>query len=131
MPINPDAVGAEGGPVERSWDARQCMLYALGVGCGVDELQFDTEKNQQVLPTFAVIIGGGGAPLGSAGEFNPAMLVHGEQAIELGARCRRPGADCLPIPAGVAAFAELLREIHSKQLALPSCSTALGQESMD
>ena len=83
MPINPDAVGAEGGPVERSWDARQCMLYALGVGCGLDELQFDTEKNQQVLPTFAVIIGGGGAPMGDIGEFNPAMLVHGEQAIEL------------------------------------------------
>jgi hypothetical protein len=37
-----------------------------------------TEKNQQVLPTFAVIVGGGGIPFASIGQFNPAMLVHGE-----------------------------------------------------
>ena len=36
-----------------------------------------------MLPTFAVIIGGGGAPFNKIGSFNPAMLVHGEQAIEL------------------------------------------------
>jgi acyl dehydratase len=36
-----------------------------------------------VLPTFAVIVGGGGAPFGTIGKFNPAMLVHGEQAIEV------------------------------------------------
>lgn len=83
MAINPDAVGATGGPVERSWDSKDCLLYALGVGAGVDELEFSTEKNQKVLPTFAVIIGGGGAPMNKIGTFNPAMLVHGEQAIEL------------------------------------------------
>ncbi|MFQ5515334.1 MAG: MaoC/PaaZ C-terminal domain-containing protein [Myxococcota bacterium] len=83
MPVDPTKVGLEGGPVERSWTARDCMLYALGVGAGADELQFTTEKNQQVLPTFAVIIGGGGAPLREIGSFNPAMLVHGEQAFEL------------------------------------------------
>lgn len=83
MPIDPKAVGRSGNPVERSWTNRQCMLYALGVGCGTDELQFTTEKNQVVLPTFAVIVGGGGVPMGSIGTFNPAMLLHGEQAIEL------------------------------------------------
>jgi acyl dehydratase len=59
------------------------MLYALGVGAGTDELQFTTEKSQRVLPTFAVIVGGGGAPMRRVGTFDRAMLVHGEQAIEL------------------------------------------------
>jgi len=83
MAIDPSKVGLEGKPVEREWNGRQCLLYALGVGAGLDELRFSTNKNQQVLPTFAVIIGGGGVPLAEIGRFNPVMLVHGEQAIEL------------------------------------------------
>jgi acyl dehydratase len=83
MPIDPKAVGKTGDPVERSWTSKDCLLYALGVGAGTDELAFSTEKNQGVLPTFAVIVGGGGAPFGAIGRFNPAMLVHGEQAIEV------------------------------------------------
>ena len=83
MPIDPTAVGATGGPSERSWTSSDCLLYALGVGAGIDELSFATEKNQEVLPTFAVIVGGGGVPFDKIGSFNPAMLVHGEQAIEV------------------------------------------------
>ncbi len=83
MAIDPTAVGSRGGPTERSWTSKDCLLYALGVGAGVDELPFSTEKSQQVLPTFAVIVGGGGVPFDKIGKFNPAMLVHGEQAIEV------------------------------------------------
>ena len=83
MPIDPSKVGTEGEPSQRSWTAKDCMLYALGVGAGTDELEFSTEKNQRVLPTFAVIVGGGGVPFREIGSFNPAMLVHGEQAIEV------------------------------------------------
>ena len=87
MPINPDAVGAEGGPVRRSWTSKDALLYAVGVGAGTDELAFTTENTkdtaQKVLPTFAVIIGGGGAPMDKVGTFNPALMVHGEQGIEL------------------------------------------------
>jgi acyl dehydratase len=83
MPIDPGAVGAEGTPSERSWNFRDAVLYALGVGCGVDDLRFSTEKNQLVLPTFAVIVGMGGIPFDRIGKFNFAMLVHGEQAIEV------------------------------------------------
>ena len=83
MAIDPSAVGAQGGPMERSWSSKDCLLYSLGVGAGLDDLQFSTEKNQQVLPTFAVIVGGGGAPFNKIGTFNPAMLVHGEQTIEV------------------------------------------------
>ena len=67
MAIDPSAVGAEGAPVERSWTSKDCLLYALGVGAGLDELEFATEKAQQVLPTFAVIVGGGGVPFDKIG----------------------------------------------------------------
>ena len=87
MPINPDAVGAEGRPVRRSWSSKDALLYAVGVGSGTDELAFTTENTkdvaQRVLPTFAVIIGGGGVPMDVIGSFNPALMVHGEQGIEL------------------------------------------------
>jgi acyl dehydratase len=84
MAIDPSAVGSSGGPVERSWTSKDGLLYALGVGCGLEELQFTTEKAQQVLPTMAVVLGARGAvPMQKVGSFNPAMLVHGEQAIEL------------------------------------------------
>jgi acyl dehydratase len=94
MPINPDAVGATGEPAESSWNSKDCLLYALGVGAGQTdptgfELEFTTENSQDItqraLPTFAVVAGvsGGGSALKSIGTFNPAMLVHGEQAIEI------------------------------------------------
>src|SRR5690606_26320455 len=83
MPLDPKAVGLTGTPTERSWNFKDAILYALGVGCGVDELQFTTEKNQQVLPTFAVIVGLGGIPFDQLGTFNFAMLVHGEQSVEV------------------------------------------------
>ena len=40
MAIDPSAVGATGGPVERSWTSKDCLLYALGVGAGLEELEF-------------------------------------------------------------------------------------------
>jgi acyl dehydratase len=87
VPINPEAVGAVGSPTKRSWTSKDALLYAVGVGAGTDELQFTTENTnelpQKVLPTFAVIIGGGGVPMGEIGSFNPALMVHGVQAIEL------------------------------------------------
>jgi acyl dehydratase len=88
MPINPDAVGTKSDPVERSWTSKDCLLYAIGVGAGLDELAFTTENTmntpQRVLPTTAVVLGAGGfGVMGAIGEFNFAMLVHGEQAIEL------------------------------------------------
>lgn len=88
MPIDPGAVGAKGDPMPTSWTSRDAMLYALGVGAGTGELAFTTENTQnvpqQVLPTMAVVLSGGAfGAIGKVGSFNPAMLVHGEQAIEL------------------------------------------------
>jgi acyl dehydratase len=90
VPINPDVVGSSSDPVDRSWTSTDCLLYALGVGAaasGTEELEFATENStdltQHVLPTFATVVGGGGPPRASLGTFDPAMLVHGEQQIEL------------------------------------------------
>src|SRR5918994_5229124 len=90
MPLNPDAVGTESEPVDVSWDSKDAMLYAVGVGAGTDELAFTTENTngieQRVLPTFPVVIGWGtsmGSALRNAGTFNPAMVVHGTQAVTL------------------------------------------------
>ncbi|MDA8274023.1 MAG: MaoC/PaaZ C-terminal domain-containing protein [Actinomycetota bacterium] len=102
MPIDPGALGAESEPTEISWTRWDCVIYALGVGCGTDELQFATHDTasapQQVLPTFAVVAGGGerarqhdgahpmasqASLLGKLGPVNMAMLVHGEQRVAL------------------------------------------------
>jgi hypothetical protein len=86
MPLDPSAVGATGEPVSVSWDSRDCLLYAVGVGAGVDDPVFTTENTagltQRVLPTFPVVIGWGlGSPMAAVGEFDPRLLVHGQQAI--------------------------------------------------
>ena len=92
MPINPDAVGHTSDPSEASWNSKDCLLYALGVGAGVldptgFELEFTTENSQdvaqRVLPTFPVVVPGGAGGFSRIGTFNPAMLVHGEQSVEL------------------------------------------------
>jgi acyl dehydratase len=96
MPINPDAVGARGEPRRTSWTSDDCLLYALGVGAGVQdpvafELEFTTENTagvvQKVLPTMPVLFAftstGGRSAMSEAGTYDPRMLVHGEQGIRL------------------------------------------------
>jgi acyl dehydratase len=88
MPLNPDAVGSKGEPVEVSWTSKDCLLYAVGIGAGTHELAFTTENTndveQQVFPTFPVVIGWGkGTAMGKIGSFNPALLVHGQQSVTL------------------------------------------------
>jgi acyl dehydratase len=88
MPLNPDAVGTKGDPIEVSWTSKDCLLYAVGIGAGTDELAFTTENTngvaQLVFPTFPVVIGWGrGSAMGSIGTFNPALLVHGQQSVTM------------------------------------------------
>jgi hypothetical protein len=91
MGLNLDAVGTTSEPTERSWNSKDTLLYALGVGAGAldptgFELEFTTENSdgvtQRVLPTFTTIVGQGGGRT-SLGDYDPAMLVHGEQSIRL------------------------------------------------
>ncbi len=86
MPLNPEAVGTVGEPYEASWTSKDALLYAVGIGAGTDELVFTTENtngvDQRVFPTFAVVVGwGAGSVMRNIGTFNPALLVHGQQAI--------------------------------------------------
>lgn len=92
MALNLEAIGSTSEPAERSWTSKDTLLYALGVGAGsLDptgfELDLTTENSQditqRVLPTFATIIGQGGGARQSIGDYDPAMLVHGEQGIRL------------------------------------------------
>ncbi|WP_433279943.1 MaoC/PaaZ C-terminal domain-containing protein [Pseudonocardia xinjiangensis] len=111
MPIDPSAVGREGAPRTRSWTPTDALLYAVGVGAGLgeptSELAFTTENSdgvpQQVLPTFAVLLSQ--APPPSFGTFDPARLVHAEQAITL----HRP----VPVEGTVTATARVVG-VHDK-----------------
>jgi acyl dehydratase len=88
VPIDPGAVGAELKGSERSWSSTDSLLYALGVGAGVDELAFTTENSQGIeqraLPTMVVVLGGLGGDLQETiGEFDWAGVLHAEQGFEL------------------------------------------------
>ncbi|MGK2883029.1 MAG: dehydrogenase, partial [Mycobacterium sp.] len=89
MPIDPNAIGRTTPPQLISWTDRDTLLYALGVGAGLQDLAFTTENShgidQQVLPTYAVIIASGFAAVGSVGDFNFGRLLHGSQQIRLSA----------------------------------------------
>jgi acyl dehydratase len=88
MALDPDAVGFVSEPEERRWSSTDCLLYALGVGAGVDELAYTSENtsgaDQLAYPTMAVVLG---VPAKAAwkaiGKFNWALLVHGGQDIVL------------------------------------------------
>jgi acyl dehydratase len=93
MPIDPKkALGVQLGEGKYTWTKDQVILYHLGVGAGVPptdrgELEYTYEKNLKVLPSFGVIpvFGSmGGSLFATPGlKFNPAMLLHGEQDIEI------------------------------------------------
>jgi acyl dehydratase len=92
-PPNLDVIGKESTPHDRSWDSKDALIYAVGVGAGsVDpldpsELPYTTENSanvkQRVLPTFGVIIGSAPLNLQEIGEISMANLVHGEQSVTL------------------------------------------------
>jgi acyl dehydratase len=93
MPIEPQKALAAKFPVNTSsYEVDDVILYHLGIGAGVpptdaNELEYTYEKSLKVLPSFCVVpvFSSMGASLfGVEGlKFNPAMLLHGEQDIEI------------------------------------------------
>jgi acyl dehydratase len=92
MPIDRDKAMAATFPEgEGGWRADDVILYHLGIGAGVPptdpgELEYTYEKSLKVLPTFAVVarFKPQGDILNVPGlEFNPFMLLHGEQDVEV------------------------------------------------
>jgi acyl dehydratase len=84
MALDLSAVGKELPATTYEYTDRDLMLYALGVGATTKDLPFVYEKSLQVLPTFAVIPAFPAlAGLARVLEFNPMMVLHGEQRIDL------------------------------------------------
>jgi acyl dehydratase len=76
-------------PKEQSYGAKDCILYALGIGLGhdpmnEDELPFVYEKNLKVLPTMGTVLGHAGfwAQRSDTG-IDWLKVVNGEQGIML------------------------------------------------
>jgi len=98
MPIElAKALGAALPPMDYTWNEDALILYALGAGIGLDAdptspevLQYTYENGLKALPTFGVVpsfpalMGLMSVPGMS---FNPMMLLHGEQYLEI---LRRP-----------------------------------------
>ena len=76
-------------PAKQTYEAKDCMLYALGVGLGhdpmnEDELPFVYEKNLKVLPTMATVLGYPGSLAHNPHTgINWLMVVNGEQGFTL------------------------------------------------
>ncbi len=92
MPIDRDeALRCKFPAGDGGWERDDAILYHLGVGAGVPqtdpgELDYTYEKNLKVLPSFSTVADVGGFPnlLNVPGlEFNLALLLHGEEEIEL------------------------------------------------
>ncbi|MCX7586660.1 MaoC/PaaZ C-terminal domain-containing protein [Phenylobacterium sp. 58.2.17] len=107
MPIfYPDILDQKTAHRTFSYDDKDVMLYALGVGMARDqmnetELAFVYEKNLKVIPTAATVLASGmrgaagPAPEMPAGhrpsQINFLMVVHGEQKVELHKPLRASG----------------------------------------
>jgi acyl dehydratase len=126
-----------------TWDSDRALLYAVGVGAGLDdplqELQFTTENSpgiaQQVIPTFMAVMGLQSDWLELLGwkaeGLSPIGMVHGEQSVTLA----RP----LPVQ-GKAQLSTVLRGVYDKgsgalvvketRITLADTGEALGATSM-
>lgn len=94
MPIDPSkALGATLPAIPYAWNEDTLILYALGAGVGVDAdqtsravLQYTYENGLKALPTFGVIPSfpalAGMMNLPGV-TFNPMMVLHGEQYLEI------------------------------------------------
>jgi acyl dehydratase len=86
-PISNDLIGFTTEPTPVSWNDKDVLLYACGVGAQPDgDLDFLYEgRGPRVLPTYAVIPGmlGMAAILGGGVDIDLMMVLHGEQAITL------------------------------------------------
>ena len=90
MPIDYDKIKNWPFPdIEYPYTAKDCMLYALGVGYGHDpmdeaQLQFVYEKNLRVAPTMPVVMGHPGFwMMNPAAGIDWVKIVHGEQALRI------------------------------------------------
>ncbi len=85
MALNMDLIGKTTDPLVHEYEARDAILYALGVGATPEELDFVYEaRGPKVLPTFAVVPAFKGL-LDACGKLGADLMkvLHGEQEIRL------------------------------------------------
>ena len=88
MAVTYESLKALVGPVrEYSYDSRDTMLYALGIGVGADatdrrQLAFCYEKDLKVMPSMATVIAWDDTLLFESG-LDIVKIVHGEQRLKL------------------------------------------------
>jgi NAD(P)-dependent dehydrogenase (short-subunit alcohol dehydrogenase family)/acyl dehydratase len=82
MALNMDAIGKTIGPAKKDYTWKDVVLYAIGVGAGVEELDYTYEKNLKVIPSFSIaaifdFLG----QVGITSNVNLAGILHGEQEL--------------------------------------------------
>ncbi|GAA6009669.1 hypothetical protein JCM10207_004148 [Rhodosporidiobolus poonsookiae] len=92
------SIGHESAPFAASWNQRDLLLYAVGIGAKKDELQFTFEDapNWQPFPTYPLVLGlkqdkesvanfanARAEPTPGLPKFDPKKVVHAEQSIEI------------------------------------------------
>jgi acyl dehydratase len=103
MTLNLEIVGRTvTDPASWTWTERDTLLYAISVGAGDEgsaaDLVLVTENSygvrQQVMPTFAVVMGMGGGPVSMAeyGDFPLSQVLHAGQKVVLHAPITPSGA---------------------------------------
>ncbi len=82
MTLNLDAVGRRIGPFTKTYTWKDAVLYALGVGAGVSELDYCYEKELKVLPSFGIVTLYDFMPeLAAVSNVNLGGVLHGEQEL--------------------------------------------------
>ena len=84
--LNLDVIGKKIPEVTFKYNWKDVVLYALGIGAQVDELQFLYEgfsAGLKVFPSYACIVGSAGLQLNKLGKIDFSHFVHGEQSIQL------------------------------------------------
>ncbi len=82
----PEILTLASGPTEIAYDAQDAIIYALGVGAGLDELgedelNFVYEKDLRVLPTFATTLLDPSSDVFEKAEIDFRKVVHSEQRL--------------------------------------------------
>jgi acyl dehydratase len=88
----------QSGDVRHSYTAKDCILYALGLGLGADpldpqQLRFTYERDLVALPTLAAVLASPGPWMRESAELgiDYLRLVHGEQSVTLHAPLQPAG----------------------------------------
>lgn len=86
MSLNLESVGKTWGPYEYTFSERDLIIYALGIGFTKRNLEYVYEgaKDFKAFPTYGVILpSNAGAEAFLSTQANFAMVVHGEQGLQI------------------------------------------------